>query len=157
MVPADFHQYIANIWLAAGVICMAADVFGITGAGLMFAGLGSLVVGTLIHLGLLATDAYVTQFVVFFTATAVWALLLWRPLQKLRVGKRKSEYHNIIGETAYVGSNGLTKQAGGEVTWSGTIMKAQLAKTAHIEQLDAGSQVIITDVTGATLIVKPKE
>ena len=58
-------------------------------------------------------------------------------------------------ETATVGAKGLTAK-GGEISWSGTIMKAKLAADAGVDTLPAGSDVEITDIEGITLIVKPK-
>ncbi len=142
------------IWLLTGVLFMAAEAMGVTGVGLLFAGLGATVVGILLHLGQLAPDAHVNQFVVFFFASAAWAAILWKPMQRFRL-RNQGGYNNIVGETAFVGSSGLTR-TGGEVTWSGTIMKAQIAPGVASDQLEAGSQVTIVDVAGATLIVKPK-
>lgn len=158
MSPDDFLQHTDYVWLTAGVILMAIEAFGFPGTGLLFAGLGAVVAGGLVYFEFVGREAYVTQFIIFFAATAVWTCLLWKPMKKFRVSNRHhTEYKNIIGDTAYVGSNGITKRAGGEVTWSGTIMKAQLAKQAPVEHLEAGSQVTIVEVSGATLIVKPKE
>lgn len=157
MSADEFSQHAYNMWLLAGVILMLLEAFGLPGTGLLFAGLGAVSSGGSIYLGLVANDAHTTQFVVFFVATALWTALLWKPLMKARLTKHTGGYSNIIGDTAYVGSNGITKHAGGEVTWSGTIMKAQLAKHAPVDKVEAGSQVTIVEVTGATLIVKPKE
>jgi len=157
MNPDDFFQHADYVWLVAGVVLMAIEAFGFPGTGLLFAGLGAVVAGAAVYLNIINNDAHVTQFITFFVATAAWAYLLWKPLKKFRVARPQGEFHNIIGDTAYVGSNGLTKRAGGEVTWSGTIMKAQLAKHVPVEMLEAGAQVTIVEVSGATLIVKPKE
>jgi membrane protein implicated in regulation of membrane protease activity len=59
----------------------------------------------------------------------------------------------MIGEVAFVGSAGITKQAGGEVTWSGTIMKAKLSDDTSAERLEGGTQVTIKAINGNTLIV----
>lgn len=63
---------------------------------------------------------------------------------------------NIIGGVAYVGSNGLSKHTSGEVTCSGTIMKAKLAMDARIDRLEAGSEVTISSLSGSTLVVTPR-
>ena len=142
------------IWLIAGVLLTLAELH-FTGLGFFFAGLGAITTGALIYHETLADVAYIEQFVTFIIATALWTLVLWKPLQHFR--RPATGYNNIVGETAFVGSNGLTKSKGGEVTWSGTIMKAQLAKNVPLPHLEAGSQVTIVEVRGATLIVKPKE
>ena len=155
-MDVDWVHHSDYIWLIAAVCLMALETIGFTGAGLMFAGLGALVAGAAVHLGLLSNDAYIIQLITFTVATSLWSYLLWKPLQKFRAGKRSGTYNNIIGDTAYVGSSGINKKTGGEVTWSGTIMKAQLASNVGVEAVEAGSQVEIIEVTGATLIVKPK-
>ena len=146
---------ITYIWLIAGVLFLLAEALGVTGVGLFFSGMGALTVCMLLSLGLLTAESQMWQFIIFFAATAAWAALLWKPMQRFRVGKQQGGYSNIVGETAYVGSSGLTRQ-NGEVTWSGTIMKAELARDIATDKLEAGTAVTIVDVSGAKLIVKPK-
>ncbi len=152
-----FLHNAGDVWLAAAVIFLMLEAFGIPGVGLVFAGLGSLVVGFTIFSGMIAADNHAAQWTLFFITSLLWALLLWKPMQKFRVGKRHSEYSNIIGGTAYVGGNGLTRKHGGEVTWSGTIMRAELARHAGVDAVEPGAQVVITEVSGATLVVVPKD
>ena len=150
------NMNIVYVWLLAGVIFVAAEALGISGIGLLFAGLGAVSTGAAIHLGFAAEDNNVVQFLIFFIATALWALILWKPLKHFRQ-RQRGHYSNIVGETAYAGSQGLSKKSGGEVTWSGTIMKAQLIPDSPLDHLEAASQVVIVAVKGATLIVKPKD
>lgn len=157
MDTAEFMTHTDYVWLAVGVLLVAADAIGLTGLGLMFAGLGALMAGVAIQIGAVDSAAHVEQGIIFIGTTALWALALWKPMQKMRVGNKHHEYNNIVGETAYVGSNGIDRHKGGEVTWSGTIMKAQIAKTAHVDKIEAGAQVTIVEVSGATLFVKPRE
>ena len=145
-----------TLWLIAGVLFLAIEAIGVPGVGFLFAGLGALLVGALISLGMIADEAITMQWIVFFVASAVSALLLWKPLQRFHINRRSHSYSNMIGDTAYVGSQGLQKDKIGEVTWSGTIMRAELAKDAGAESLAAGSAVVIADVEGAKLIVRPK-
>lgn len=147
-------MHLSTFWLIAGVVLVLVEAFGLPGAGILFTGLGAITTGIVLYLELIGEDAVVTQWIICFAATAVWAALLWKPLKKLR--GTSATYSNILGQTGFVGSSGITRKNGGEVTWSGTIMKAQLAPEAP-EKLEAGSQVIIVGVTGATLIVKPRE
>lgn len=147
---------IIYLWLIAGVVFLMAEALGASGIGLLFAGFGALVVGTALQLGFIAGEATITQFILFFAATAAFAFLLWKPLQRFRLNHARGGYSNIIGETAYVGSGGLSRGKVGEVTWSGTIMQAELAHGVHTDRLDAGTAVTIVEITGAKLIVKPK-
>lgn len=85
---------------------------------------------------------------------AVVALMLW---QRARTdNNRRRARPRIIGGTAYVGSGGLRKNVTGEVTWAGTINRAELAKDLPVESLAPGSAVTIVEASGAKLIVKPK-
>ncbi|MFO0388095.1 MAG: NfeD family protein [Alphaproteobacteria bacterium] len=143
------------IWLIAGVLFFALEAIGISGVGLLFAGFGATTVGSLVYYGVLSQGHLINQFVIFFIATALWAVLLWKPLQKFRLRSPAQGYNNMIGETAYVGASGIDEK-GGEVTWSGTIMKAQIANGSSAKRLEAGSQVTIVDIVGTTLMVKPK-
>ena len=142
------------IWLVAGVILFAAEMV-MPGIGLLFAGCGALTVGMLLNFSLISVDDTLMQAFVFVSSTAVWTILLWNPIQKLRLGKNKTSYHNIIGETAIVGEKGLHRIHGGEVLWSGANMKARLVDS-DIEHLESGKQVIVKEITGNTLIVTPK-
>lgn len=146
---------VAYTWLIAGVVLVAIEAFGIPGMGFLFAGLGALTVGIGLNAGWLVAESQLPQWITFCVATAVWAVVLWAPLQKVR-SRGKAGYSNIVGDTAYVGSSGLKKGHVGEVTWSGTIMQAQLIPDSSAETLDAGAQVVIVQISGATLIVKPK-
>ena len=140
------------LWLLAGVACLAAEALGVSGVGFLFAGLGALTTGSLVTAQPELTP--LDQGVIFLATTALWALFLWKPLQKFRGKTANDGYKNIVGDTAYVGANGLKAGHVGEATWSGTIMKAELA--AGIAEVAAGAQVTIVDVSGNKLIVKPR-
>lgn len=135
---------------------LVLEAAGISGVGLFFASFGALTIGVLLHLDIIAQDATLSQFAYFVAATAGWTILLWKPISRFYSSRNQKGYHNIVGDTAFVGSEGLSKKAQGEVTWSGTIMKAKMAEDADAEELEAGTQVEITDMQGVTLIVKPK-
>lgn len=154
MEALDFSHHNDYAWLIAGVCLMVLEAVGVSGVGLMFAGLGAVVAGMAVHFGLIGSGELVSECIVFLAATSLWSYLLWHPIKKFHTGKR-GHYRNIVGDTAYAGSNGIDRKTGGEVTWSGTIMKARLAPGFDAERVEAGSQVEITDVSGATLIVKP--
>ena len=159
MDESSFQAFLSHpsaVWMVVSVLFLLIEAFGIPGVGLMFAGLGALVAGLSVFSGAVAEDNHNAQFILFFVFSLVWAVLLWKPMQKFRVGKRHGEYHNIIGTTAYVGGSGISRKDGGEVTWSGTIMRAELAASAAVDRIESGAVVVIVEVTGATLVVKPK-
>jgi len=140
-------------WLSVGVLCLGAEALGISGIGLLFAGFGAISAGAALYF--VPELSELLQLLVFLVATALWAAILWKPLQKFRAPKNKI-YQNIIGDTAYISSEGLKKGEVGEATWSGTIMRAQLSDNANVESLAGGSQTIITALSGNILILKPK-
>ncbi len=69
---------------------------------------------------------------------------------------RKQRVRERVGDTAYVGSQGLCKDNIGEVTRSGVIERALLAQDCSAELLEAASEVIVVDDLGSKLIVRPK-
>ena len=146
------------LWLIAGVILVALEAFGVSGVGLFFAGLAAICVGVLVEVGAFARDAYLLQIAAALTLTVAWAYFLWKPLRRRRFGFGKVEatYANMIGDTAIVSGAGLKQGMVGDVIWSGTIMKAELPKSVGDVTVTAGSQVIISEVKGSTLIVEPK-
>lgn len=143
------------IWLIAGVAFLIIEAIGINGFGMFFAGLGALFVGMVINFDLIAEDNLLEQLVVFGLSTTIWAISLWKPIKKWHNGK-KSSYNNMIGETAIVAEGGISKQNGGSVKWSGTIMKAKLHDSEDSQDLPEGTQVIIKEIAGNTLTVTKK-
>ena len=149
------QDHIMIYWLVAGIVFLFAEV-GLPGVGLLFVGCGALTVGMLLNLSLIASGNTLLQAVIFFAATAAWVLVLWKPMQKLKLGKHKTSYNNMIGDSAVISEKGLDKTHGGEVIWSGTIMKAKLDEHSGIEILQPGTPVIIKNVVGNTLVITPK-
>jgi membrane protein implicated in regulation of membrane protease activity len=147
---------ISYIWLITGVLLLLAEALGVSGVGLLFAGLGALTTGFLIKLGAVGMDDTLLQFVSFLAATALWTVALWKPMRKFYSSKNKAGFSNMIGETAYIGASGLKKGEIGEATWSGTIMRAQLVADSSKDAVEGGAAVEIVDVKGVTLLVKPK-
>lgn len=141
------------LWLIAGVILCAAEVVIGPGIGLFFAGLAALCVGMLVEGGAVDAANHLAQFAWFFALTVAWAAVLWKPLQRFRSKTKSGGYRHMIGETAVVAGEGLIKGREGQVTWSGTIMKAELSADAA-ESVAAGMKVTIVDMQGAKLIVR---
>ncbi len=151
-------EFFANnpsyIWLTIGVILIIGEFFAAPGLGIVFAGLGALATGGLIEFGVI--ESTTAQIITFCAATAIWALLLWKPLKRaLSVkAKGKGESH-IIGTEAKAAKGGVSKVAGNAV-WSGTIMKARLSKDAKLEKLEEDAIAKVIDLDGSTLILDIK-
>ena len=149
------QNQVTTIWLAIAVVLFVVELIG-PGVGLMFAGCGALTVAALLDFSVLLPEGEILQGVIFFAATALWTLVLWKPIQKFRVGQKKGAYSNMVGDIAIVGEKGLSKLHGGDVLWSGTIMNARLSENSTVENLKSGESVIIKEVTGNILVVAVK-
>lgn len=144
----------AYIWLAVGVLVIVLEFFVAPGLGIVFAGMGAIVVGALLEMGVI--ESVMAQIMSFCAATAVWALILWKPLKgalaRKAVGKGGS---HIVGTTATAAKGGVNKVAG-NAKWSGTIMKARLEEGSALERLEEGKHAEVIDLDGSTLILKAK-
>lgn len=140
------------LWLVAGVLCLGLEALGVNGIGFLFAGLGALTIGSVVTV--YPDLSGLQQGVIFLAATALWAAFLWKPMQRFYGKSSNKGYQNMVGDTVYIGTTGLHPGMVGEATWSGTIMKAELASNA--EPMQAGAAGTIVSVTGNTLMVKPK-
>lgn len=141
------------LWLIAGAALLALEAFGIPGIGFLFVGLGALGTAVTIEIGVIGTEDYVSQFASFFITSAAFTVLLWKRLKAWRIGKGQENVGNMVGDNAIVGKNGLTRGKEGQVTWSGTTMRAVLAADAA-DSIAAGTQVTITAVKGTLVTVK---
>ena len=149
---------VSFIWLVMGLVMVALEVFAISGVGLLFAGLGALMVGLLLEVGYIAPDNISVQLVAFFGFTAAWTGMLWKPLQKMLKGKHadKQGYSDMVGHTATVAGKPLVKGGIGQASWSGTIMTCKLDDSSDVVEVPIGAPVEITAVVGSMLVVKPK-
>lgn len=143
------------LWLIAGAAFVALEAFGASGVGFLFGGLAALSVALLIKAGLVGEAATLPQFIWFFGLTTAWAALLWKPVRRLTGGRTKA-YSNLIGEEATVGEGGLRKGVEGQVVWSGTLMRAEMAAEEPVESLEAGAKVVISRVEGNKFFVMRK-
>lgn len=143
------------VWLVVGVVLFIAEMI-VPGIGLLFAGCAALTVGMLLNFSVVPVDNSLLHLLIFVGATVAWTVILWKPIQKLRLGRNKTSYNNIIGETAIVTDKGLSKTQGGEVFWSGANMRAKLDEKSTVQHLETGSQVIIKEINGNVLTVIPK-
>jgi len=144
------------IWLIFGAALIIFEVSTIPGLGLLFAGLGALSTGIILQLGYV--EGLLAQSVTFLSFTAAWAAVLWKYLRKLRTGNSKNRLHlsNMVGDTAIVTNNPLKIGETGQVTWSGTIMRAEIDESFTGEEIAVDSQVIIKSVVGNVLKVSAK-
>ncbi len=146
-------------WLAAGALLIAVEAFTMPGLGLFLGGIGALFTAICIEAGWILPESTLAQFACCFGITAGVTAALWRPLKKFRMrGKHKQsiELNNMVGQTAIVASGGLRGDMPGQVSWSGTLMNAQLVHGDAASLLPEGTPVIIRSVSGTTVHVVPK-
>lgn len=142
-----------SYWYIASMALLLLEALAMPGVGLFFAAISALCLGALTQSGVIAADDSLTQGTVFFFLTALWAVVLWKPLKRMRLSKSPQSHHDMIGRSAYVTGGALEKGTKGTAKWSGTIMTARLAKDAGIEAAAEGTELKIVDVQNATLIL----
>lgn len=143
---------ISIYWLIGGAALLALEAFGIPGIGFLFAGLAAILVGAVVEAGLIAHDAMVAQWAIFFLATGLFALLLWKKLKQWRMNPNAPRYSNIVGTEAQV-THAIIADGEGEVRWSGTLMRA---RGVHGQAIASGTTVLVHAVEGNVLHVTPR-
>ena len=144
---------IVLFWSLIGVLSVIGEVFLLPSGGLLFAGMGCLMVSTLISLSIITREAYLDQFVIFAVSTAFVTLVLWRPLKNLLRKTEENGYSNIIGSSAAVESD-IYSNTVGKVRWSGTTMKAKIDLQEESDIIKVGETVVITAINENVVSVK---
>lgn len=153
-----FEFPVGYLWLIAGALFVALEVFGAPGIGLLFGGLAALLVGMLLQAGILGVEDIVLQVGLWFGSTVMIAVLLWKPLKRWRSPKSDGkEFSNIVGDTAVIFAGELVRGSTGQARWSGTIMQAEIDPVADATRIEEGTIVEITQVRGNTLYVRPRD
>lgn len=150
-------EYIIYIWLIVGCVFIAVEAFGVPGLGFLFSGLAALCVAIILHIGIINTNSYLIQAGAFFALTALWALVLWKPIYKRIKTSDEENINDVVGKIGTVLEGGLKKGEKGKVYWSGTHFVARIAEDCDCELIGEGREVKIIDIQGNTLIVEPKK
>jgi membrane protein implicated in regulation of membrane protease activity len=150
MIPESAPEIALYAWLTAGALMLAVEALGAPGVGFLFAGIGSVCVGILLSFGIIAEDAWLNQGVAWGLATAISALLLYKPLKRWR-SEKADHYSNMLGTTATVEAPGLQPGIEGQARWSGAIMRARLAE--GVNAVDEGHVLRVVGVEGTLLIL----
>lgn len=140
-----------TLWIAAGIVLVAAEALALPGVGLLFAGLGAITTGLATSLGY--CDGFIPQMTWFFVSTSAWGLILWFPLKRLQHGG-STGYTDMIGAQAVVAEDDMQIGKTGKVTWSGAIMNAVLEQDSK-EAVAKGASVRIVGVIRGVLVVSP--
>lgn len=150
-----------TLWLLAGAALVVLEAVTAPGVGIFLAGFGAVSTGIVTQIGLVAMENTGGQFAWFFGLTTLWAVLLWKPLQKFRLSQGSKGRHtgvgvqDIVGGVAIVGKGGLRRGEAGQAKWSGTLMNAVIDDKCHEVFIAEGTRVIIHSVSGTTISVSP--
>lgn len=139
-----------TLWIAAGIVLVAAEALAFPGIGLLFAGLGAITTGLAASLGYCA--GFIPQMTWFFVSTSAWGLILWFPLKRLQHGGG-SGYTDMIGALAVIAEDDMEDGKTGKVLWSGAIMNAVLAQDSKEKRVTKGTNVKVVDVIRGVLVV----
>jgi membrane protein implicated in regulation of membrane protease activity len=129
-----------EIWAVIAIILVAIEVTTAPGVGFLFGGLAAITIAILVKYSVLNEDAILVQSAVFFVFTAIWAALLWKPMNKMFKRNEKSP-DPYMGAEAVVNENDLKKGEIGEVRWSGTIMRAAIRAESGNDTIKAENKV----------------
>lgn len=144
-----------HYWYLLSVLLFVLEAAAIPGIGLFFAALGALTLGLFVQVGLFPHSDWLVQTTAFFFLTGLWAIALWKPLQKMRIRRaaKGDNHHDVIGRHAEVGPGGIVKGKKGNAYWSGALLTARLADDAGISSAAAGEELKVVAVDGSTLIL----
>ncbi len=145
-----------EFWFIAGLVLIILEVvLGFT-IVLLFTSLAAFTMGFLLYAKLALFDSAYWQFAAFFGLTFFWALILWKPLKKLkdRGNGQSTGFQNYFGQTVEVINNDLTKGKAGAAKWSGTTIKVALHPEYPEETLKVGGSAKIIDIRDNTFIIR---
>lgn len=145
-----------HYWYLLSLLLFILEAAAVPGIGLFFAALGALSLGLFVQVGLFPHSDWLVQTTAFFFLTGLWAIALWKPLQKMRLrraAKNGEQHHDVIGRNAEVGPGGIHKGKKGNAYWSGALITARLADDATIESAAPGDELKVVALDGSTLIL----
>jgi inner membrane protein len=144
----------AEFWFLLGLVLIVLEVvMGFT-IVLLFTSLAAFTVGFIMYWKFMVFEGIYWQFAAFFALTVIWALILWKPLKRLK--ERNSKHGNVqnfVGQSVEVIDADLTKINPGNAKWSGTIVKAIIHPDFREEKLPVGTIAKIVDVRDNVFVV----
>jgi membrane protein implicated in regulation of membrane protease activity len=143
-----------EFWFLLGLVLIILEVvMGFT-IVLFFTSLAAFTVGFISYEKFVVFESVYWQFAAFFALTVFWAILLWKPLKRLKDRNAKNgEVKNFVGQAVEVIDADLTKNKTGNVKWSGTIVHAILHPEFREETLPVGTIAKIVDVRDKIFVV----
>ena len=145
MTPFTLFFALAVLLLAIEILVLQFSVFWVA-----FFGLGALVAAIAAHFfpGL----SWVGATAVFVIASAVICVGLFKPLRKWQSGPAALAGNDAIGQRVSV-LKPVTLGSAGQVFWSGTEWRAELAE-GESDEIEEGAEAEIVSLSGITLYIK---
>jgi len=145
----------AETWLIIGVVSIMMEVMILPGIGFLFVGLAAILLGGILLLDFLLQPSLAEQIAYFLFFTAVWWIVLWRPLKRsIRKRAGGETYENLIGTTGVVDDErDLTQGKVGHIKWSGAKMRARIVPASETKRITNGSTVTIHGQKDGILLV----
>lgn len=149
----DLGNFIVEIWIFLGLLCLIVELFKLPGLGFLFIGLGSLTTGAVLYYDL---SFYKHQIIILLISCFVWFLLLYYPLKLLNRNDKESSVlqRDIVGQEVVV--VGLEESVNDvmQVKWSGVIMQAKFVEdgAGGDHKVKLGDKLIINRIEGNRLI-----
>lgn len=149
------HQ--SEFWIVIGFACLAIEVLtGFSTGMFLFAGLGALITGALMGFGILP-ETWIAGLSSTGISTGIVTAALWQPLKKLQGDGSKAAKDNssdLVG-FEFATKTDITKKEPGSVEYSGLNWRVEIDPQIAIEQIAAGSRVVVTSVEVGLFKVRP--
>ena len=146
----NYTPYI--MWFLLAAVLIIVELMLLQGAGVIFVAFSAITMGILHIVGIGESISTIGQIALFLLFTAVWAGLLWKPLQKI-THQTGENYHDMVGNMVTVWEKDLKRKKVGYVYWGDTKMRAMIAQSSESNILKAKSDCWIHDVKNGILIV----
>ncbi|WP_041405227.1 NfeD family protein [Rickettsia canadensis] len=144
------HNYLTEIWLIIGIICVVIEFFTVPSIGFLFLGLGALSNTLVVYNYDINLQ---NQIMIFGILSLIWFSILYLPLKKYvySTTAKAENYSDMVGKTVEVHSSTISSHTiVRQVKWSGVIMNAYLAPNE--EEAKTGDQLFIIKVKGNILV-----
>lgn len=145
MTPFTLFFALGLLLIAIELLVLQFSVFWVA-----FFGLGALIAAGVAYFSPGMGWAAIT--LVFVLASAIICILLFKPLRKWQSGPAASAGNDAIGQRVEV-LKSVAPGSAGQVQWSGTDWRAELAE-GEVEEIRQGSPAEIVALSGITLYIK---
>lgn len=152
-----FNQHPDEFWFTLGFTLLAIEgiVLGFSFGVLLFAGIGALITGGMIHFEILSQD-WQTGISSFGVASAMVTAILWMPFRRLQGSEpaSKDNTSDLIGLQFRL-EESISSRQPGSTRYSGVTWVVELDPASALQSLEAGTMVQVVSVDVARFVVKP--